>query len=82
MLFITEIISPEGYLLNQKVYMAVLPTKSGEIGVMSNHEKIITELKSGTIKIYKDNNYLEKEIEITSGFAKVIDNILTITIAK
>jgi F-type H+-transporting ATPase subunit epsilon len=82
MLFKTEIISPEGFLVNQDVYMVVLPTKSGEIGIMANHEEVITELKSGSIKIYSNSSSIDHEIKVNFGFAKVINSVLTVTISK
>jgi F-type H+-transporting ATPase subunit epsilon len=82
MLFKTEVISPNGYLFNNEAYMVVLPTKSGEIAIMSHHTKIITELKSGDIKIYSNNIDLDQKINTSSGFAKITDNTLTITITE
>jgi F-type H+-transporting ATPase subunit epsilon len=77
-----QIISPEGYLFNDKAEMIVLPTKSGEIGIMADHEKIITELQPGFINIYLNKSNIDKKIEIKSGFAKVEDNNLIVTILK
>ena len=66
-----EIISITGSLFSGKCQMAVLPALSGEIGIMQNHESIISLLTEGEIKIYSNENKLENSFKITSGFAEI-----------
>ena len=78
----TEIISHEGFVFDKEAFMVVLPTKSGKIGIMKNHEEIITQLEAGEILIYNNYSKIKQKININSGFAKVFNNILTITISQ
>src|SRR3989338_4093304 len=54
-------------------------TLSGEITILENHRPIITALKKGLLKIYKQGNMVE-EISIHSGFLELNDNKLQILI--
>jgi F-type H+-transporting ATPase subunit epsilon len=69
-----EIISITGSLFSGNCQMAVLPTLSGEVGIMQNHESIISLLTEGEIKIYSNENNLENSFKITGGFAEIEDN--------
>jgi F-type H+-transporting ATPase subunit epsilon len=66
-----EIISITGSLFSGKCQMVVLPTLSGEVGIMQNHESIISLLTEGEIKIYFSENNLENSFKITGGFAEI-----------
>jgi F-type H+-transporting ATPase subunit epsilon len=69
-----EIISITGSLFSCKCQMVVLPTLSGEVGIMLNHESIISLLTEGEIKIYSNENNLENSFKINGGFAEIEDN--------
>ena len=69
-----EIISITGSLFSGKCQMVVLPTLSGEVGIMLNHESIISLLTEGEIKIYSNENNLENSYKINGGFAEIEDN--------
>ncbi len=69
-----EIISITGSLFSGKCQMVVLPTLSGEVGIMLNHESIISLLTEGEIKIYSNENNLENSFKINGGFAEIEDN--------
>ena len=62
------------YSLESMVYegdadVITLPTTSGEISVLENHIPLITELKSGEIRIKKNGGH--EEFPINSGFAEI-----------
>lgn len=75
-----EIISPTGFVFDGFCYMATIPGAKGEIGIMARHESTITSLKEGKINIYDHDKQIIKTIEVTSGFANVIENKLLILI--
>jgi len=77
----TEIISYNGSLYNGDSNLVVLPTKTGEIGIMKNHEAIITQLQEVNILIYHDKK-IDKSIPVKSGFAEVVNNKLIVTISQ
>lgn len=64
-----EIISTEGEIFNGSCKIAVIPSVSGEIGIMSGHEAIISHLKSGDIIIYDNNETIIQKFTIENGFA-------------
>jgi F-type H+-transporting ATPase subunit epsilon len=69
-----EITSITGSIFSGSCYMAVLPTISGEVGVMQNHESIISSLTDGEIKIFSSDNNLINSFKITGGFAEIENN--------
>ncbi len=69
-----EIISPAGVIFHGECLMAVVPSITGEIGVMQGHEAFIATLAQGTVKIYNDRQEITKEIEVTGGFAEISDD--------
>ena len=75
-----EIISPEGYLFNSKCYLATIPAGKGEMGVMENHEAVLTSLNEGKIVVFDERNNVLKEFPVKSGFAEMFDNKLLILV--
>ena len=52
--FELQIISPEKIIFSGNVKMVTLPSYEGDMGILKNHISIITFLKSGIIKVQKD----------------------------
>jgi F-type H+-transporting ATPase subunit epsilon len=75
-----EIISPEGVIFSGKCGMTVLPASEGNIGIMPNHEALITTLEKGEIVIYDEKQNAIKTIEIDDGFAEVFADKLVVII--
>ena len=65
-----EIISPKGVIFDDNCHLAVIPGNLGDIGVMNNHELVLTSLRKGEIKIYDKLEKLINSFEINSGFAQ------------
>lgn len=72
-MFDIEIISVEGIIFQGQAHQAVVPTLSGEIGFMKDHESVLSELKSGKILILDESNKLIKEIEVQNGTAEMFN---------
>lgn len=66
-----EIVSIEGTVFNGTCHLIVVPSASGEIGVMYGHEAIISNLNNGDIKIFDSSNNIIKQIPIDKGFAEM-----------
>ncbi len=64
-----EIISPKGVIFNDYCHLAVIPGNIGDIGVMNNHELVLTSLRKGQVEIYDKSEKLINSFEINSGFA-------------
>ncbi|MBM3590074.1 MAG: hypothetical protein FJX30_01685 [Alphaproteobacteria bacterium] len=69
--FKVEITSIEGVLFGGLCQMVVLPSISGDIGVMRGHESIISNLRVGEIQIFDNLNNVIKSIAISGGFAEM-----------
>lgn len=69
--FSCQIISCNNILFNNKIYMITLPTLSGEIAIMKDHEIILSMLKAGVIKILDSKENIIQEFKIQSGFAQI-----------
>jgi F-type H+-transporting ATPase subunit epsilon len=75
-----KIVSPSGILFEDKCHMVIIPTLSGEIGVMSNHESLITSLKKGEIKILDESEKIIKTFKSQAGFVEMKEKVLLILI--
>ena len=71
--FNLEIVSPQGLVLQCPCSLVVLPSVSGDLGIMRSHESIIAILKEGKILVYNSKQSLINELNITSGFAEMYD---------
>lgn len=73
-----KIVAPEGILYEDHNYLVIIPTISGEIGVMANHESLVTSLTKGDIKILDESEEIIKSIAVKDGFVKIKDHNLLI----
>jgi F-type H+-transporting ATPase subunit epsilon len=69
-LFNLEIASHEGVLYSEKCDFVVVPTATGEIGILRGHTPLISVVSKGRVRVYKGGS-LVKEIEVNSGFVEV-----------
>ena len=75
--FKIEIINPEKlFLLKENVSEVIIPAFEGEIGILKDHIPIISFLRPGIIKIFKESNLDSFYIE--DGIIEFKDNSLTI----
>jgi ATP synthase F1 epsilon subunit len=77
MLLKTKIIATNR-TVEHKVQQAVLPTLSGEIGILPNHIPILTGLETGVVRLKIDGRWLP--IIIVDGIAKVNNNELVLIV--
>ena len=47
-----DLVSPEKLLFNDEVGMIIVPGKDGDIGVLPDHSKLLSSLRSGRVMIY------------------------------
>lgn len=57
--FELEISTPERRFYKEQVQMVVLPCDNGELGVLAGHAPMVLVLKSGSIRIKKDDQWTE-----------------------
>lgn len=71
-----EIITPDEKVLSAEADQVVLPTESGETGILTGHVPLITKLIPGELKVIKGGT--TDYVAVSSGFAKVIGNTISV----
>lgn len=71
-----EIVSPSGVSRSGEVEQVVLPTTSGEIGVLPLHEPIMTMLEPGELAVTNDGK--TTYAAIGEGFAQITPNRISV----
>jgi len=66
-----EIVSIEGIIFKGLCFQVVVPSISGDMGIMSQHEAFIVKLKDGEISIYDEKNTNIQNFKVNSGFAEM-----------
>lgn len=64
------LVSPEKILFDQDVTMVVIPGSEGDIGVLPEHEPLITLLRPGVVSVYEGEQVFIK-LFIDGGFCEV-----------
>lgn len=74
---ILEIVTPERRVLSEEVEHVVLPTDAGgEIDVLPGHIPLMTMIKPGELKYFKDGK--AESIAIDRGFIEVIGDTVSV----
>ena len=71
-----EIISPKEKVISTEAKQVVLPTESGEIGLLTGHIPLVTQLKLGTLKVI--NESIQEAFAIQGGFAQLVSDKISI----
>ena len=71
-----EIITPDDKVLNTNAEQVVLPTESGEAGILSDHMPMVTKIVAGELKLI--NKGQTEAIAVDHGFAKVLGNTVSV----
>jgi F-type H+-transporting ATPase subunit epsilon len=66
-----RVITPDRTVLDDSVEEIILPSSSGQVGILSGHAPLLTALESGVIRV-RTNDW--ENIAITDGFAEVEAN--------
>nr|YP_009472701.1 ATP synthase CF1 subunit epsilon [Codium arenicola]ARO74379.1 ATP synthase CF1 subunit epsilon [Codium arenicola] len=72
------VITPENIFLNQQVEEIILPTNTGQMGILSNHAPLITALDIG-VMLYRQQKKWTSLI-LLGGFALIKRNKVTILV--
>lgn len=73
-----EIITPDEKVLSTEADQVVLPTESGEAGILTGHVPMVTKLKAGELKVIKGGT--TEFIAVDNGFAKVLGNTVSVLV--
>ena len=72
------IITPDQIFFNEQVEEVILPTNTGQMGILSNHAPIITALDIGVMLIRNKKEW--NPIVLMGGFALVKQNQVTVLV--
>jgi F-type H+-transporting ATPase subunit epsilon len=72
-----EVVTPEKYVVDEEVQIAVAPGSLGEFGVLIGHTPFLTTLKTGAMH-YTDATGAEKFVFISGGFAEALPDKVTV----
>ncbi len=72
-----EVVTPEKYVVDEDVQIAVAPGSLGEFGVLIGHTPFLTTLKTGMMH-YKDDKGVEKFVFVSGGFAEALPDKVTV----
>ena len=72
------IMTPDRIFLNDQADEVILPTNTGQMGVLSNHAPLITALDIGVMLIRTNNEWTS--IALMGGFALVKQNQITVLV--
>ncbi len=71
-----EIITPDEKVLTTEADQVVLPTESGETGILPGHIPMVTKIKAGELCVFKGSE--QEFIAVDHGFAKVLGNTISV----
>jgi F-type H+-transporting ATPase subunit epsilon len=71
-----EIITPDRKVLETAAEQVVLPTESGESGILPGHVPLITKLVPGEIQVIHSES--TEHIAVGKGYAKVLGDAISI----
>ena len=71
-----EIITPEKLALRESVDEVVLPGLTGELGILPDHEPLITQLKTGVL-MYRQGG-AQQRLHVSGGFAEVLGDKVSV----
>lgn len=72
-----EVVTPEKYVVDEEVQIAVAPGVLGEFGVLIGHTPFLTTLKTGTVR-FTDVNGTERFVFVSGGFAEALPDKVTV----
>lgn len=71
-----EIITPDEKVFSAEADQVVLPTESGETGVLTGHVPLVTKIVAGELKVIQAGK--TAYIAVDHGFAKVLGNTVSV----
>lgn len=76
-MFHLTIVTAEKTIYDGKINMLIVPTVGGEIGILTNHQAIVTKLGPGAIRVQKESG-AEETLFTSGGYLEVNDNKATL----
>ncbi|MBD2177990.1 F0F1 ATP synthase subunit epsilon [Pseudanabaena sp. FACHB-1998] len=73
-----KVISPDQTLLDTVAEEVILPSSTGQLGILTDHAPLISALETGVLRFRKDKAW--SAIALTGGFAEVEENEVTVLV--
>ncbi|MDX2255100.1 MAG: ATP synthase F1 subunit epsilon [Pseudanabaenaceae cyanobacterium bins.39] len=73
-----KVISPDQTILDTVAEEVILPSTSGQLGILTDHAPLISALETGVLRFRKDKAWAA--IALTGGFAEVEENEVTVLV--
>nr|YP_010938235.1 ATP synthase CF1 subunit epsilon [Meringosphaera mediterranea]WLD05748.1 ATP synthase CF1 subunit epsilon [Meringosphaera mediterranea]WLD05842.1 ATP synthase CF1 subunit epsilon [Meringosphaera mediterranea]WLD06062.1 ATP synthase CF1 subunit epsilon [Meringosphaera mediterranea] len=73
-----QVITPDRVVLSTSATEAILPSTTGQVGVLVNHAPLLTAIDVGVLRFKVDSKW--KPLVLFGGFAEVIDDKVTILV--
>jgi F-type H+-transporting ATPase subunit epsilon len=73
-----KVISPDQTILDTVAEEVILPSTSGQLGILTDHAPLISALETGVLRFRKDKAW--SAIALTGGFAEVEENEITVLV--
>ena len=74
-----NIVTPNGLVYDHHANLVVVKTTTGDMGIMANHEPVVTPLVIGEVRVKRvDNPGHEDAIAVNGGFMEVSNNTASI----
>lgn len=71
-----EIITPDNKVLETEAEQVVLPTESGETGILSGHVPMVTKIVAGELKLINKGQI--ESVAVDHGFAKILGDTISV----
>ncbi len=71
-----EIVTPETKAYSEEAELVVLPGVDGELGVYPQHVPLLTTLKPGELRVFKDGR--ETSLAVGEGFAEITGSAISV----
>lgn len=69
-LFYLDIVCHKGKLFSGECDFAVVPTTTGEIGILKGHIPLLSVIAKGDVRVYR-NGLLKTKMEVKFGFVEI-----------
>ena len=73
-----RVISPDKTIWDAEAEEVVLPSTTGQLGILSGHAPLLTALDIGVLRVRADKDWVA--IALMGGFAEIEDNEVTILV--
>ena len=73
-----KVITPDSIVWEDRVEEIILPSTTGQLGILTNHAPLITALEIGVMRVRPAKEW--KAISLMGGFAEVENNVIKVLV--